>query len=62
MYSLKIDCGERYPDEPPTIKFLTKININCINQNGVVCALISFSIAYKVNNFVCLVYFRLIHD
>lgn len=36
MYSLKIDCGERYPDEPPTIKFLTKININCINQNGVV--------------------------
>lgn len=36
MYSLKIECGERYPDEPPTIKFLTKVNINCINQNGVV--------------------------
>lgn len=42
MYSLKIDCGERYPDEPPTIKFLTKININCINQNGVVSISKSF--------------------
>lgn len=37
MYSLKIECGERYPDEPPTLKFMSKININCINsQNGVV--------------------------
>lgn len=37
MYSLKIECGNRYPDEPPTLKFLSKINISCINsQNGVV--------------------------
>lgn len=37
MYSLKVECGERYPDDPPTLKFLSKININCINnQNGVV--------------------------
>lgn len=37
MYSLKIECGDRYPDEPPSMKFLSKININCINsQNGVV--------------------------
>ncbi|EDW18630.1 ubiquitin-conjugating enzyme E2 variant 2 [Drosophila novamexicana] len=34
MYSLKIECGERYPDEPPTLRFLTKVNINCINQNN----------------------------
>jgi len=42
MYSLKIECGERYPDEPPTLRFLTKVNINCINQNnGVVSKNIS---------------------
>lgn len=41
MYSLKIECGERYPDEPPTLRFLTKVNINCINQNnGVVSMLL----------------------
>eukprot|EP00099_Drosophila_melanogaster_P027259 NP_729062.1 Ubiquitin-conjugating enzyme variant 1A, isoform B [Drosophila melanogaster] len=34
MYSLKIECGERYPDEPPTLRFITKVNINCINQNN----------------------------
>jgi ubiquitin-conjugating enzyme E2 variant len=37
IYSLKIECGNRYPDEPPTLKFMSKINISCINsQNGVV--------------------------
>lgn len=37
MYSLKIECGPRYPDDAPSAKFLSRININCINSsNGMV--------------------------
>lgn len=34
MYSLKIECGERYPDDPPVVRFLSKIHMNCVNQNS----------------------------
>jgi len=37
MYSVKIECGNRYPDDAPTAKFISRININCINAaTGVV--------------------------
>jgi len=37
MYSLKMECAERYPDDPPLIRFLTRINMNCVNTaSGVV--------------------------
>lgn len=37
MYSVKIECGDRYPDEAPLAKFISRININCINSStGVV--------------------------
>lgn len=39
IYSLKIHCGESYPDSPPTIWFLTRINLPAVNQqNGKVGA------------------------
>ncbi|PWN91339.1 UBC-like protein [Acaromyces ingoldii] len=32
IYSLKITCGQQYPDQPPEIWFLTRINLPCVNQ------------------------------
>ncbi|ODN02770.1 Ubiquitin-conjugating enzyme E2 variant 2 [Orchesella cincta] len=32
MYSLKMECGDRYPDDPPIIRFLSRINMTCVNN------------------------------
>ncbi|KXN74409.1 UBC-like protein [Conidiobolus coronatus NRRL 28638] len=35
IYSLKIHCDEQYPDRPPLVSFLSKINLTCVNPaNG----------------------------
>lgn len=37
MYSVKVECGQHYPDDAPSAKFISKINMNCINTStGVV--------------------------
>ncbi|KAG5366095.1 Ubiquitin-conjugating enzyme variant MMS2 [Yarrowia sp. B02] len=37
IYSLTLEAGPEYPDKPPTVKFISKINIPCVNQqSGVV--------------------------
>lgn len=33
IYSLQITCDSSYPDRPPKITFLTRINLPCVDQN-----------------------------
>jgi ubiquitin-conjugating enzyme E2 variant len=34
LYSLRITCGESYPDKAPSIRFITRINMNGIGSHG----------------------------
>lgn len=36
IYSLTIVCSEKYPDEPPKVKFVSKINLPCVDSDGTV--------------------------
>ena len=32
IYSLKIHCGPDYPDAPPTVQFLSRVNLPFVSQ------------------------------
>jgi ubiquitin-conjugating enzyme E2 variant len=34
IYSLRITCGAQYPDVPPSLQFLSKINLPCVDPNN----------------------------
>lgn len=34
IYCLSLICGDNYPDEPPIVKFLTKISLRCVDPQG----------------------------
>lgn len=31
IYSVNIHCGDNYPDVPPTVQFVSKINLPCVD-------------------------------
>ena len=34
IFNVKISCGPQYPDKPPTVKFVEKINMECVDGSG----------------------------
>ncbi|KAG0232918.1 E2 ubiquitin-conjugating protein mms2 [Actinomortierella wolfii] len=32
IYSLTIHCGDKYPTVPPTVQFVSRINLPCVDQ------------------------------
>jgi len=32
IYSLKIHCGDSYPEKPPTVQFLSRVNLPFVSQ------------------------------
>lgn len=36
IYSLKIICGDSYPDQPPIVRFISRVNLPFVDREGLV--------------------------
>jgi ubiquitin-protein ligase len=37
MYQLRIECGSEYPERPPTVSFISRVNMKGVEPSGRVC-------------------------
>ncbi|GJQ15782.1 hypothetical protein GpartN1_g7573.t1 [Galdieria partita] len=33
IYTIQLYCGEKYPDDPPAVRFVSKINLTCVDKH-----------------------------
>ena len=36
IYTLRMECGDNYPDQPPIVQFITKLSMRGVDSNGYV--------------------------
>ena len=50
MYQLRIECGTDYPDKPPNVWFLTRVNMKSVDSGGRVCVPVVYFLSVRVNS------------
>lgn len=54
IYQLKIHCGASYPCQPPTVRFINKLNMKEVGANGMVSTkdtmLVKWQESFRIHN------------